>query len=332
MLGVLIGLAVCYGLANGVHDAGNAIAAPIVTRAMRAPAAIGLSFVFHVAGALLVGRAVAATIGGVIDLHEPDVVAVMVSALVGALAWNLVTLRLGLPCSSGHTLVGALAGAAWANAGAGAVHWGGLEGIRPVGVVGVLIWLSFATIVAVPAAFVVSRATRRVLHRARRNLAVTVRHGEVVTTAALSFAHGSNDGQKTMGLIGLSLVVTGHLSSFAVPFWAAVVAALALAIGTSFGGWRVVATLGSRIFRLSPLDGLTSSATSSSIVFVGSVVGAPLSTTDVVAPSIVGVGAGQRFHHVGWGVVAEIGLSWLVTLPVSALAGAAGILVWRWSR
>lgn len=332
MVVLLIALAVAFGLANGVHDAGNAIAAPIVTRALRPRPAVAISFVFHLAGALLAGSAVAATIGGVIQLDEHHLVAVVLSGIAGALTWNLATLRLGLPCSSGHCLVGALAGAALSNAGSGAVVWGGMHELHPYGVLGVLIWLSISAALAVPVAMVLSRAARRGLRRASHAVAGPIRHGEVVTSALLSFAHGSNDAQKTMGLMGLALVATGHAKSFGIPFWVALVAGGALAIGTSLGGWRVIRTIGRRIFQLSPLDGLVSQGSSAAIVLTASLLGAPVSTTDVVAPSVVGVGASRRVRHVRWSVVAEIGLSWFVTLPVSAACGAAGILVWRLVR
>lgn len=332
MVALLVLLAMAFGFTNGLHDAGNAIAAPIVTRALRPSHALAWSFVFHLAGAMLAGTAVAATIGGVVSLTEPHLVAVICAAIAGALLWSLVTLRLGLPCSSGHCLVGALAGAALANSGTSVVHFGGMHGLRPVGVLGVLIWLSLSAAVAVPLALLADRAGLRLSRRARREVVRPIRRAEVVTTAVLSFAHGSNDAQKTMGLIAISLVATGHLTTFSVPVWVAAVAAVCLASGTALGGWRVVATIGRRIFRLSPLDGLASQAASAAIVLTASLLGAPVSTTDVVAPSIVGVGAGRSVRHVRWRVVGEIALSWLVTLPVSGLLGAAGIELWRWWR
>ena len=150
-----------------------------------------------------------------------------------------------------------------------------------------------------------------------------------MTSAALAFAHGSNDAQKTMGVMALALVAGGKLRVFGVPFWVALVAAAALTIGTALGGWRVVRTLGRRIYPITALDGLVSQGSSTLIVVAASLAGAPVSTTDVVAPSVVGVGAGSRWHHVRWTVVEAIGISWLVTLPVSALLAAAALPVWR---
>jgi PiT family inorganic phosphate transporter len=322
-------LSVAFGLVNGVHDAGNAIAAPIATRALRPRSAVGLAAVCHVAGALLVGTAVAATVGGIVSVPRRDLLDVLGAAAVAALAWSLFTLRLGLPCSSGHCLVGALAGGAWADGGVGMVRWGGLQGLHPVGVLGSLLWLVFSTVAAVPLALVGLRLARRAFRRASRAVIKPIRRSEVVTSAALAFAHGSNDAQKTMGLLALALLGAHRASSFGVPFWVEAVAAAALTLGTLLGGWRVVRTLGRGIYPLRTLDAFVSQGAASTIVLVASLLGAPVSTTDVVAPAVVGVGAGERWRHVRWRVVEQIGLAWLVTLPVSGLLGAAALPVWR---
>ncbi len=290
MLVTVLVLAAAFGVVNGVHDAGNAIAAPIVTGAMRPGPAVVVAAVFHVIGALVLGTAVAATIAGITKVPEDRLLEVLGAAVLGALAWSLLTLWWGLPCSSGHCLVGALAGAALAEGGVGAVHWGGLDGLRPEGVLGSLIWLLVSSAAAVPVAMVGIRASRRMLRRATRAVERPVRRGEIATSAGLAFAHGSNDAQKTMGLITAALVAGGRLSHFAVPFWVALASALLLTFGTLLGGWRVVRTLGRRIYRIKSLDGLVSQGASGAIVMVASLAGAPVSTTDVVAPAVVGVG------------------------------------------
>ena len=174
------------------------------------------------------------------------------------------------------------------------------------------------------------RLARRSLRRARRRVESPVRYGEVVASAGLAFAHGSNDAQKTMGLITAALVAGGNLSRFAVPFWVALSSALLLTFGTLLGGWKVVRTLGKRIYRIRSLDGMVSQGSSGVIVLAASLAGAPVSTTDVVAPSVVGVGSGERWRHVRWAVAGEIGLAWLVTLPVSGGLAALFFVVWRW--
>ncbi|MGH9091726.1 MAG: inorganic phosphate transporter [Acidimicrobiales bacterium] len=319
-----------FGLVNGVHDAGNAIAAPVVTRALRPGPAVVMAAAFHVVGALVVGTAVAATVAGIVAVPHAQALPVLGAAVLGALVWNLATLWWGLPCSSGHCLVGALAGAALAEGGVHAVHWGGLDGVRPEGVLGSLAWLLFSTAVALPAARLGVRAARRSLRRARRGVVAPVRRGEVVASAGLAFAHGSNDAQKTMGLFTAALVAAGDLARFSVPFWVVLLSAGLLTLGTTLGGWRVVRTLGRRIYPLTTLDGLVSQGTSAVVVAAASVAGAPISTTDVVAPAVVGVGSGERWHHVRWAVVGEIALAWLVTLPVSAALGALFLPLWRW--
>lgn len=326
---MVIVLAVAFGIANGVHDAGNAIAAPIATRAMRPGPAVALAAVCHVAGALAVGTAVALTVAGIVSVPHAAILDVTGAAITGAIVWNLVTLRLGLPCSSGHCLVGALVGAALAQGGSHAVAWGGLHGLRPVGALGSLVWLVLSTVLAVALALMCIRAARRSLRGAPRRVVVPIRRGEVVTTAALAFAHGSNDAQKTMGLIALALYGGRDLATLSVPLWAEVTAAAALTLGTSLGGWRVVRTLGRRIYPIGPLEGLVSQGSSSAIVLLASVVGAPVSTTDVVAPAIVGVGVGERWRHVRWRVVEQIAVAWVMTLPVSAALAAVAYPIWR---
>jgi PiT family inorganic phosphate transporter len=329
MFPVDIVLALVFGVVNGVHDAGNAIAVPIVTRAMQPRRAVLLASVCHFIGALAIGTAVATTVAGIVSVPSGEILEVLGAALVGALAWNVLTLSLGLPCSSGHCLVGALAGAALADRGTGAVHWGGLQGIRPVGVIGSLLWLVLSTLLAVPLAYAGVAAATRGLRRATRDVVHPIRLGEVLTSATLALVHGSNDAQKTMGLLALALVGGHELSSVAIPFWVQLAAAAAITLGTSLGGWRVVRTLGRGIYRLRALDGLVAQGTASVVVLAASLLGAPVSTTDVIAPAIVGVGVGQRWHHVRWRVVRQIALAWLVTLPASAALAALALPLWR---
>jgi PiT family inorganic phosphate transporter len=204
-----------------------------------------------------------------------------------------------------------------------------MDGLRPEGVVGSLLWLLFSSAIVVPMALAGIHLARRGLRRGKRSIEGPVRHGEVVASGGLAFAHGSNDAQKTMGLMTAALVAGGHLSHFAVPFSVALASGLLMTLGTLLGGWRVVRTLGRRIYPIQALDGLVSQSTSAAVVLAASLAGAPISTTDVVAPAIVGVGSGQRWRHVRWSVVGEIGLAWLVTLPVTAILGAGFFEVWR---
>jgi len=191
----------------------------------------------------------------------------------------------------------------------------------------VLIALAISPVVGGLAGWMGEFAVARSLRRARRRVSRTILRGEWVTSSALAFAHGTNDAQKTMGLITLALVATGSLPSFVVPLWVKLICALALTVGTALGGWRIVRTLGRGIYRIRPLDGFISQASSTLVIGSAAALGAPVSTTHVVASSVVGVGAERRWRHVRWPVVREIGLAWVVTLPACACIGATVALL-----
>ncbi len=320
MLVILLGIA--FDVSNGFHDSSNAIAALVATRAARPGPAVVLASVFTILGPILVATAVADTVGGLLDVDPEQTMAVLLSALVAGLLWNIATWYRGLPSSSSHALVGGLVGAALVVAGPSAVVWGGFNGVFPYGVLGVLVGLAISPLLGAAVAWVVAVAATRATRRASRQVRTPVLRGEWVTAATLSFAHGANDAQKTMGLLTLALVAGGVIPEFVVPLWVKIVCGLALTVGTALGGWRIVRTIGRRIYRLRPLDGLVSSGSSSVIIGLASAVGAPVSTTHVVSSSVVGVGASQRRRHVGWTVVRDILLAWVVTLPGCALLGA----------
>jgi inorganic phosphate transporter, PiT family len=320
LLVILLGIA--FDVSNGFHDSSNAIAALVATRAARPGPAVVLASVFTILGPILVATAVADTVGGLLDVDPEQTMAVLLSALVAGLLWNIATWYRGLPSSSSHALVGGLVGAALVVAGPSAVVWGGFNGVFPYGVLGVLVGLAISPLLGAAVAWVVAVAATRATRRASRQVRTPVLRGEWVTAATLSFAHGANDAQKTMGLLTLALVAGGVIPEFVVPLWVKIACGLALTVGTALGGWRIVRTIGRRIYRLRPLDGLVSSGSSSVIIGLASAVGAPVSTTHVVSSSVVGVGASQRRRHVGWTVVRDILLAWVVTLPGCALLGA----------
>ncbi|GAB7005811.1 inorganic phosphate transporter [Nocardioides sp. AN3] len=320
-MGVVVLLAIAFDLTNGFHDSSNSIAAPVATRAMAPGTAVTVAAVFTILGPILAGTAVADTVGGLVDVSSDTTLMILFASLVAALAWNLATWWWGLPSSSSHALVGGLVGAGIAVGGLDAVHWGGFDGWRPVGVVGVLSALAISPLLGAFAGWSGELLARRSLRRARRGVTRTILRGEWLTCAALSFAHGTNDAQKTMGVITLALVAGGSLPSFVVPLWVKVVCATALTVGTALGGWRIVRTVGRGIYRIRPLDGLVSQASGTVVIGGAAILGAPVSTTHVVASSVAGVGAGRRWRHVRWPVVGEIGLAWLVTLPACAVLG-----------
>lgn len=323
-------ISVFFGVANGFVDAANSIAALIATRAGRPAVAVTLATLCHLVGPFLIGTAVASTVATLVRLPAGQLVPVLAAAVTGAASWTLFMSWRGLPSSSSHALVGGLVGASVARGGWHAVRWSGVDGVRPVGVVGVLATLALAPLVAFGVAWLVSRAARRSLRRGRRTIERPIKRGEWVMAAAVALSHGANDAQKTMGMITLLLVADGRLDHFVVPLWVKAVAAAALALGTSLGGWRVVRTVGSGIYRISPLDGLISQTSSAGVIFAAGALGGPVGTSHVVASSIVGVGTARRRLHVHWHVVSSIALGWLVTLPASALLAALLLPLWRW--
>jgi PiT family inorganic phosphate transporter len=331
---IAIGLAVAFAVTNGFHDASNAIATLVATRGATPGQAVMLSAVFNMAGAVLLGTAVADTIGTIVTVPQGQMVAVVGAGLAGATAWNVITWRLGLPSSSGHALVGGLVGAAVADGvisgSGGAVQWGGFDGWHPIGVIGVLVALLISPPLGFAVAFGLLRVLRRVSRRWTTRWIGPVRGGGWIAAAGLSFSHGGNDAQKAMGVIAALLLASGYTTTMTVPLWAKIVTGLALTAGTALGGWRIVKTIGQRIFSLTPLDSLSSQASSTVVILGASLIGAPVSTTQVVASSVVGVGGGRRrWKHVRWQIVREMGVAWLTTIPAAALLAVLVLLVWR---
>jgi PiT family inorganic phosphate transporter len=329
-----VGFAVTFALTNGFHDASNAIATLVATRGATPGQAVALSAVFNMAGAVLLGTAVADTIGKIVTVPQGQMVAVVGAGLAGATAWNLITWWRGLPSSSGHALVGGLVGAAVADGilsgSTGSVHWGGFDGWHPTGVIGVLVALLISPVLGFAVAFLLLRFLRLVSRRWTTRWINPVRAGGWIAAAGLSFSHGSNDAQKAMGVIAVLLLASGHTTTMTVPLWAKVVTGVALTAGTALGGWRIVKTVGQRIFSLTPLDSFTSQASSTAVILGASLIGAPVSTTQVVASSVVGTGGGRRrWKHVRWQVVREMGVAWLTTIPAAALLAVLVLVIWR---
>jgi inorganic phosphate transporter, PiT family len=328
-LGIALALVLAFAFTNGVHDASNAIAALVATRVARPVQAMALAAVFNTLGPLLVGAAVADTIGGIVAIDGRAAIEVIGAGLVAAVAWSGLTWWLGLPSSSGHALVGGLVGAALVKDGLDAVHWGGLDGFRPVGVLGTLVALLLAPALGAAAALAVTRALRRGLRDATRRWRGPIRSGEWVMSAWLAFSHGANDAQKAVGLLAALLVADGRLASPSAPTWAVLSCAAALTLGTALGGWRIVKTVGRGIYRIQPADGLASQAASAGVIFGASLAGAPVSTSHVVASSIVGVGGGRgRWRHVRWAAVADMALAWSITVPATAALGGLALMAY----
>src|SRR6267378_3306784 len=318
LLWVTIGIAIAFDFTNGFHDTANAIATSISTRALSPHAAVGLAAVFNLIGAVVTvaffQAKVSNTIASTLAI-KPGLVVVM-AALLGAIAWNLITWYLGLPSSSTHALVGALSGAAIA-----AVH--GVGGVRASE-----FWKTvLSLVISPPAGFILAAVVMTlllvVLHGARPvPLNRRFRNLQILTAALVSYSHGANDAQKTMAVITLALVGTGHLQKFQVPVWVVLLSASAIAFGTYAGGWRIIRTLGWRIYKLDPATGFAAQLTGAAVIQFATQFGLPVSTTHVVTGSVMGAGASQRLSALRWGVGANIVLAWVLTIP------AAGLMAW----
>lgn len=325
-----IAMALLFALTNGFHDAANAIATLVATRVASPGRAILMASVFNMAGPLFFGAAVANTIAKIVDVPSADAIPVIGAGLTGAVIWNTYTWRKGLPSSSSHALVGGLMGAALLSAGADAVNWGGMDGAHPKGVYGTLISLALASVITLIVAFCLSRLMVAVGRRLTRRANGPVKSLQWVASSWLAFSHGSNDAMKTVGIIAALLLASGHATTLDPPLWAIFAAAGMLTLGTAMGGWSIVKTIGKRIFPLRPLDGLVSQTTSASLILIASALGAPVSTTQVVSASVVGIGIGRRrWRHVDWAIVKDIGLAWLTTMPAAGLLGALALPLWR---
>ena len=321
-----------FDYTNGFHDAVNVVATVIASRAMSPAMAVSVVGVFEFLGFLLGGTAVANTIGGVVDLAplpRPLALLVLVSGLLGAIIWNLITWWKGIPSSSSHGLVGGLVGAVLIAAGSGHVVWGWPPEGHLVGVAKVLLALVLSPLLGFVVGYMVHKLSHLLTRAAHPRINQKLRLAQYVTTAALAFSHGANDAQKSMGVLTLVLVLGGFIPRFEVPFWVMLACATAITAGILSGGWRIVRTLGFAVFKVRPLHALDSQLTSGLVIFSASIMGAPVSTSHVVATSIMGIGASERPHRVHWGKAGEIATTWLITLPASAAMGALVLLALR---
>lgn len=323
-------MAFTFAATNGFLDAANAIATLVATRAARPLPAVLMAAVFNLAGPLLFGAAVANAVGKIVSVPPDRAVPVIGAGLTGAVVWNIVTWRRRIPSSSSHALVGGLVGAGLLDSGIDAIEWGPVHGGRLEGVFGVLLGLLLAVVLGFTVAVILDRLALRAMSRASVRFRSPVRAGQWVASAWLAFSHGSNDAQKTIG-IAAALLLAGHrTTTFSAPLWVTVVASLALTLGTALGGWGIVKTIGRRIFPIRALDGLVSQTTSASVILSASFIGAPISTTQVVSASVVGIGIGRRrWRHIGWQVVRNIGLAWLTTMPAAGCIAALFLPAWK---
>ncbi|HPF20467.1 MAG TPA: inorganic phosphate transporter [Syntrophomonas sp.] len=311
---VIVVLALIFDYINGFHDTANAIATSVSTKALSPRAAIVVAAVLNFLGALS-GTAVAATIGKGIIMPEVVTPQVLCAALMGAIFWNLFTWYFGIPSSSSHALIGGLVGAAMAGFGPGEVSWDGFikifSGLLTTPVIGLIV----GSLIMYLLFWMFKKSSPAKTNRQFRRL-------QILTACMASFSHGSNDAQKTMGIITMSLVSAGILTNFEVPLWVKIACALAMAAGTAMGGWKIIRTMGGKIFRIEPINGFAADFSSSLVIFVSSKLGIPVSTTHVVSSSIMGVGAAKRMKGVRWNIAKQIVTAWFITIPLSGLASA----------
>jgi PiT family inorganic phosphate transporter len=312
---LVIALAVIFDYINGFHDTANAIATSVATRALHPRHAILMAASFNFIGAFA-GTAVAKTIGAGLVNEETTTQAVVMAALIGAITWNLITWWLGLPSSSSHALIGGLLGATIVAAGVDALQ---IDGI----VNKVLIPMLTSPLLGFVGAFALMLALYWTFRRAKRKpMARIFRRLQVISAGYMAFAHGSNDAQKTMGIITLALFSAGVISSIEVPTWVIVVSATALSLGTAVGGWRIMRTMGQRVVKLEPVHGFAAETTAATVLLGTAYLGMPVSTTHVISSAIMGVGSARGPKGVRWGVARRILLAWVITIPASAAIAA----------
>jgi PiT family inorganic phosphate transporter len=311
---ILLALALIFDFLNGFHDSSNVVATVISSGSMRPRPALLLAAAAHFIGPFAFGVAVATAIGEGLLQIESIPVGVVVAALAGAVIWNLITWYIGIPSSSSHALIGGLVGSAVLAEGLSVIHLPGLLKI--------LAALLISPVLGGVAGYLTMRAILWAAQDASPRINNLFRRLQVVTLLGLALSHGTNDAQKTMGVLTLGLVAVGTLDSFRVPVWVIAVSAGAIALGTSLGGWRLIRTLGGKIMRVRPVHALASQTAGAAVILGAALVGGPVSTTQVMSSAIMGVGAAERVKKVRWLVLQDMVTAWLLTIPVTAALSA----------
>lgn len=317
----LIGVALFFDFINGFHDSSNVVATMISSRAMSARKALALSAVANFCGPFLFGVAVATTIGQEVVDPKAITIAVIFAALLAAIIWNIITWAFGIPSSSSHALVGGLIGAVSVDFGFAMIQMRGL--------LKVIIALFISPILGLIAGYLLMRLVLFLARGASLRINWFFKRSQIITSLALALSHGTNDAQKTMGIIAMALVTLGYLPEFSVPWWVVALCAGAMSLGTVFGGWRIIRTLGTKFYKIRPVHGFTAQIASAFIILGAAFLGGPVSTTQVVSSAILGVGSARRASRVRWNVAGNILTAWLLTIPASALLAALLYLLIR---
>ena len=320
---ILITLALVFDFLNGFHDSSNIVATMIASRALSGRQALTITAVAHFIGPFLFGVAVATTIGNEV-LNDTQVkLSVTLAALIASIVWNIITWWLGIPASSSHALIGGLIGAAVVEGGWGVVKLAGLGKV--------ILALAISPLIGLLAGYLVMKTVLFMARGASPKINVFFKRAQIVTAIALALSHGTNDAQKTMGIITLGLVSAGVLPTFHVPLWVIAICAAAIAAGTATGGWRLIKTLGSKFFKVRPVHGFTTQVASAAVILSAALLGGPVSTTQVVSSAIMGVGSAERVSKVRWGTAGQIVIAWVTTIPFAAiLAAGLAVILRRW--
>ena len=322
LLVFLVLLALAFDFMNGFHDAANSIATVVSTGVLKPYQAVAWAALFNVLAVAIFELKVAATVGkGIVD---PQVIdhQVIFGALMGALAWNIITWWFGIPSSSSHALIGGMIGATLAKAGVNALIGSGILKVAIFIVVSPLLGFALGALLMLAVAWICRHAAPRRIDRWFRRL-------QLISSALYSLGHGSNDAQKTMGIIWLLLISAGATTTDHLPMWVVISCYLALGFGTLFGGWRIVKTMGQKITKLHPVGGFCAETGGAMTLFIASSAGIPVSTTHTITGAIVGVGSAQKFSAVRWGLASNIVWAWVLTIPAAALMAA---LAWALGR
>ncbi len=311
---LVIILALIFEFLNGMRDSSNIVATMISSRAFHPQTALGITAVAEFSGPFLFGVVVAQTISrNIVNPHLLTLDA-LIACLIGTIIWNLATWFFGIPSSSSHALIGGLMSAVFISA--------GMDGIKLQGLYKVLIALFLSPLIGFVFGFMVSRIIYFLARNATPRINELFKSGQFFTAVGLAFSYGANDAQKTIGIITLSLIISGQLKDFTVPFWVILLSASTMALGTALGGWRLIRTLGGKFYKIRPVHSFAAQLTSAIVILTASLAGLPVSTTQVVSSAIIGVGASERFGKVRWGVAGDILIAWIITIPASALFSA----------
>lgn len=325
---IIVSLALFFDYSNGFHDAANVVASPIITGALSPKRALLIASICEFIGPFLFGTAVARMIGeNIIDISTLDLkvtslsMSLISASLIGAILWNLITWLKGIPSSSSHALIGGMIGAVLVTFGPDKIIWKGLLYVLTILILSPILSLIFGILFFKTTVYLSRNATPKAKYFFNRI--------QILSSIALSLSHGTNDAQKSMGLITMSLVFTGLSPSFSIPTWVIASCAVAIALGTFSGGWRIIKTLGTKIYRLRSVHAFCAQTSSAVVILGAALLGGPVSTTHVVSSSIMGVGAGDRVSSVRWGVAKNIFVAWFITIPASGLMAALSLLFLR---